>query len=294
MAVRLADTRDFGGMSLTKLIHPTAVIHSGANLHPSVKVGPYAVIGEKVTIGPDTEVGAHVVIDGHTEIGSNNQIFPGAVIGIEPQDLKYDGSISLVKIGDNNRIREYVTINRATHAGEATIVGNDNLLMAYVHVAHNCIINDQVIIANAVALAGHVEIESNAVIGGVLGIHQFVHIGRYAMLGGMSRIDRDVPPYMVVEGNPCRVRGLNAIGLRRAHITDEEQGRLYRELKDAYRILYRSHLPLSEALPKLDQWAQANHHVKHLQQFLQASSSESGRRGPMAGSGSAKGQSQGE
>ena len=284
MTVRLTDTRGSGGMSLTRLIHPTAVIHSGATLHPTVKVGPYAVIGEKVTIGPNTAIGAHVVIDGHTEIGANNQIFPGAVIGIEPQDLKYDGSISLVKIGDNNRIREYVTVNRATHAGEATVIGDDNLLMAYVHVAHNCVIDNQVIIANAVALAGHVEIESNAVIGGVLGIHQFVHIGRFAMLGGMSRIDRDVPPYMVVEGNPCRVRGLNTVGLRRSGITNLEEGRLYRELKEAYRALYRSNRPLKEALVDLETWSANNDHVKHLQTFLHTSSSEPKRRGPMVGS----------
>ena len=240
MSLHLIDTRVSGGMSLTTLIHPTAVIHPGATLHPSVKVGPYAVIGEKVTIGPETVVGAHVVIDGHTEVGARNQIFPGAVIGIEPQDLKYDGSLSLVKIGNDNRIREYVTINRATRAGEATVVGDNNLLMAYVHVAHNCVIGNQVIIANAVSLAGHVEIESNAVIGGALGIHQFVRIGRFAMLGGMSRIDRDVPPYMVVEGNPCRVRGLNTVGLKRAGITEVGSGQIYRELKEAYRLLYRS------------------------------------------------------
>ncbi len=294
MTVHLTDTRGSGGMSLTRLIHPTAVIHAGATLHPTVKVGPYAVIGEKVTIGPGTEIGAHVVIDGHTEIGAKNQIFPGAVIGIEPQDLKYDGSLSLVKIGDNNRIREYVTINRATHAGEATVVGNDNLLMAYVHVAHNCVLADQIIIANAVSLAGHVEIESNAVIGGVLGIHQFVHIGRYAMLGGMSRIDRDVPPYMVVEGNPCRVRGLNAIGLKRAGITSQEGGRYYRELKEAYRLLYRSDLPLQTALTQLDVSAKQNTFVQHLQQFLQTSSNETGRRGPMVGNSRVKATQSGE
>ena len=294
MTVHLTDTRGSGGMSLTTLIHPTAVIHAGATLHPTVKVGPYAVIGEKVTIGPGTEIGAHVVIDGHTEIGANNQIFPGAVIGIEPQDLKYDGSLSLVKIGDNNRIREYVTINRATHAGEATVVCNDNLLMAYVHVAHNCVLADQIIIANAVSLAGHVEIESNAVIGGVLGIHQFVHIGRYAMLGGMSRIDRDVPPYMVVEGNPCRVRGLNANGLKRAGITGQEGGRYYRERKEAYRLLYRSDLPLQTALTQLEASAQENAFVQHLQQFLQTSSNEAGRRGPMVGNSRVKATQSGE
>ncbi len=294
MTVQLTDTQGSGGMSLTRLIHPTAVIHAGATLHPTVKVGPYAVIGEKVTVGPGTEIGAHVVIDGHTEIGANNQIFPGAVIGIEPQDLKYDGSVSLVKIGDNNRLREYVTVNRATHAGEATVIGNDNLLMAYVHVAHNCVIENQVIIANAVALAGHVEIESNAVIGGVLGIHQFVHIGQYAMLGGMSRIDRDVPPYMVVEGNPCRVRGLNAIGLKRAGITALEGGRYYRELKEAYRVLYRSEEPLQTALAQLEAAAQQNDFVKHLQVFLQTSSNEASRRGPMVGGNRNKASKSGE
>lgn len=282
MTAHPTDTLVSGGMSLTTLIHPTAVIHPGATLHPSVKVGPYAVIGEKVTIGPETEIGAHVVLDGHTEIGARNQIFPGAVIGIEPQDLKYDGSLSLVKIGDDNRIREYVTINRATRAGEVTLIGNNNLLMAYVHVAHNCVIGNQVIIANAVSLAGHVEVESNAVIGGVLGIHQFVHIGRFAMVGGMSRIDRDVPPYMVVEGNPCRVRGLNLVGLKRAGLTRIEGGRPYRELKEAYRVLYRSSLPLEQALETMEQWRD-NEYIAHLQQFLQTSSREPGRRGPMVG-----------
>lgn len=282
MSVRLTDTRASGDMSLTTLIHPTAVIHPGATLHPSVKVGPYSVVGEKVTIGPETAIGAHVVIDGHTEIGARNQIFPGAVIGVEPQDLKYDGSVSLVKIGNDNRIREYVTVNRATHAGEATVIGDNNLLMAYVHVAHNCVLGNQIIIANAVALAGHVEIEGNAVIGGVLGIHQFVQIGRFAMLGGMSRIDRDVPPYMVVEGNPCRVRGLNAVGLKRAGIAEAQDGQVYRELKDAYRLLYRSDVALADAIAKLDTWPE-NEHVKHLQTFLQESTQQTRRRGPMAG-----------
>lgn len=271
-----------GGTPLTTLIHPTAVIHPGAALHSSVRVGPYAVIGENVTVGPETDIGAHVVIDGHTTLGARNQIFPGATIGIEPQDLKYDGSVSLVEIGDDNRIREYVTINRATHSGEVTRVGNNNLLMAYVHVAHNCVIGDQVIIANAVSLAGHVEVDSNAVIGGVLGIHQFVHIGRFAMVGGMSRIDRDVPPYTVVEGNPGRVRGLNLVGLRRAGITKVKDGIPYRELKEAYRLIYRTEAPLESGLAALEQWPE-NEYVAHLKQFLTASSQQSGRRGPTPG-----------
>jgi len=266
---------------LKTLIHPTAVIHPGAELHPTVQVGPYAVIGDQVKVGPETVLGAHVVLEGPTEIGARNQIFPGAAIGLEPQDLKYDGSKSHVKIGDGNRIREYVTVNRATGAGEATLIGNSNLLMAYVHVAHNCVIEDSVVIANAVALAGHVHIESRAVIGGVLGIHQFVHIGRLAMVGGMSRIDRDVPPYMLVEGNPARVRSLNLVGLKRAGIAEANQERVFQTLKKAFRILYRSGLPLNQVLEQLDLLAD-NEHIQHLQRFLQLSQME-GRRGSIPG-----------
>jgi UDP-N-acetylglucosamine acyltransferase len=266
---------------LKTLIHPTAVIHPGADLHPSVQVGPYAVIGEHVKVGSDTIIGAHVVLDGPTEIGVGNHIFPGAAIGLEPQDLKYKGAVSYVKIGNNNRIREYVTINRATGAGEATLIGNNNLLMAYAHVAHNCVIGDSVVIANAVAMAGHVHIESRATIGGVLGIHQFVHIGKLAMVGGMSRIDRDVPPYMLVEGSPARVRSLNLIGLKRAGISELDDGKVLQTLKKAFRTLYRSGLTLNQALEKLD-LLQDNEHLQHLRQFLQLSQM-SGRRGLIPG-----------
>ncbi|MBD1866794.1 acyl-ACP--UDP-N-acetylglucosamine O-acyltransferase [Oculatella sp. FACHB-28] len=268
---------------MTTLIHPTAVIHPGAELHPTVKVGPYSVIGEKVIVGAETVIGAHVVLDGWTEIGEHNQIFPGAVIGTEPQDLKYDGSLSLVKIGDRNRIREYVTINRATGAGEATIIGSDTLLMAYVHVGHNCIIEDQVIIANAVALAGHIYIESKARISGVLGIHQFVRIGRLAMVGGMSRVDRDVPPYMLVEGNPSRVRSLNQVGLRRAGLAEADDGKVLQSLKKAFRMIYRSGLTLNQAIEQFDLLPD-NEHLQHLRQFLIAAQAK-GRRGLTPGRG---------
>jgi UDP-N-acetylglucosamine acyltransferase len=262
---------------LVTLIHPTAFIHPGAQLHPTVEIGAYAVIGNKVKVGPETTIGAHVVLEGPTEIGARNKIFPGAVIGLEPQDLKYEGAPSWVRIGDNNQIREYVTINRATGAGEATLIGNNNLLMAYVHVAHNCLIENSVVIANAVALAGHVHIESKAVIGGVLGIHQFVHIGRMAMVGGMSRIDRDVPPYMLVEGNPARVRSLNQVGLKRAGLTAAQIG----QLKKAFRTLYRSEQTFSQALEHLELLPD-NEHIQHLRQFLQQSQLK-GRRGSIPG-----------
>ncbi|MCS6958792.1 MAG: acyl-ACP--UDP-N-acetylglucosamine O-acyltransferase [Pseudanabaenaceae cyanobacterium SKYGB_i_bin29] len=259
------------------LIHPTAVVHPGAEIHPSVQIGAYSVIGEYVKIGENTRIGTHVVIDGWTEIGARNKIFTGAVIGTEPQDLKYDGALTQVTIGDDNLIREYVTINRATFAGERTVIGNHNLLMAYVHVGHNCTIQDRVVIANSVALSGHVLIESRARVSGVLGVHQFVHIGQLAMVGGMSRIERDVPPFMTVEGNPSRVRAINRIGLERAGVDAETIG----EIKNAFRILYRQGLTLQEALSKLA--ASANPYVRHLYDFLLASSTAPGRRHPIPG-----------
>jgi UDP-N-acetylglucosamine acyltransferase len=264
---------------LKTLIHPTAVIHPDAELHPTVQVGAYAVIGEKVRIGSQTTIGAHAIIEGQTTIGANNQIFPGAAIGLEPQDLKYQGAASWVKIGDGNCIREYVTINRATGEGEVTQIGNNNLLMAYVHVAHNCVIADSVVIANNVALAGHVRIETQAWIGGVVGIHQFVQIGRLAMVGGLSRIVRDVLPYMLVEGNPAQVRSLNLTGLKRKGFSSTEMG----ELKKAFRILYRSGNSVSETLEQLELVCEGEP-VQYLRQFMQLSVSP-GRRGLTSGKG---------
>jgi UDP-N-acetylglucosamine acyltransferase len=262
---------------LSTLIHPTAVIHPDAELHPTVRVEPYAVIGSGVTIGANTTVGAHAVIEGLTEIGEENQIFAGAAIGLEPQDLKYQGAKSWVRIGDRNRLREYVTINRATGENEATIIGNDNLLMAYAHVAHNCVIENEVIIANNVAMAGHVYIESMAVISGVLGIHQFVHIGQMAMIGGMSRISRDVPPYMLVEGNPAKVRSLNLVGLKRRGVAITD----LKLLKKAFHLLYSEGIPLQKAIAQLDLLPDSQY-VQHLCRFLQSSISE-GRRGLIPG-----------
>jgi UDP-N-acetylglucosamine acyltransferase len=267
------------------LIHPTAVIHPDAELHPSVQVAPYAVIGPQVRIGPETQIGAHVVLDGRLEIGARNRIFPGAAIGLEPQDLKYDGSANLVKIGDDNQIREYVTINRATRAEEMTVIGDRNLIMAYVHVGHNCVIENNVIISNAVSLSGHVRIESKARISGVLGVHQFVQIGRLAMVAGMSRIERDVPPFMLVEGNPCRVRALNQVGLKRAGF--DEGSEELTSLKKAFKVLYRSGLALTEAISALETFPN-NELLQHLQEFLQLSLAD-GRRGLISGKPPRKG-----
>ena len=267
-----------GEATLSPSIHPTAIIDPQARLHSSVTVGPYAVIGADVSIAADTVIGAHVVIQGPTEIGEGNRIFPGAIIGCDPQDLKFKGEKTWVKIGNHNQIREFVTINRATEENGVTRIGDRNLLMAYAHVAHNCVLENEVIIANSVALAGHIYIESQARISGVLGVHQFVHIGRLAMVGGMSRIERDVPPFTIVEGNPSRVRALNLIGLKRSGMSAED----LKALRSAFKQVYRSGTPLQQALTELGHNS-PHPSVKHFQQFLYHSTNESGRRGPIPG-----------
>jgi UDP-N-acetylglucosamine acyltransferase len=266
---------------MTGQIHPTALIHPKAQLASGVEVGPYAVIGDRVSIGPGTRIGAHVVLEGYVEIGKENQIFPGVTIGLAPQDVSYQGAESGVKIGDRNQIREYVTIHRATQADALTQIGSDNFLMAYAHVAHNCQIENNVTIANTVGLGGYVYIESGAVIGGMTGVHQKVRIGRLAMIGGMSRINRDVPPYMLIEGNPARVRGLNTVGLRRNGMSAESAA--FKDLKKAHHLLYRSDIPFSKALEQLLAQASGDP-LSHLSLFLQQAQ-QSSRRGVISGRG---------
>ncbi|WP_404788258.1 acyl-ACP--UDP-N-acetylglucosamine O-acyltransferase [Altericista sp. CCNU0014] len=262
-------------------IHPTAVIHPKAQLAEDIEVGPYAVIDASVSIGARTRVGAHVVIDGAVRIGEDNRIFPGATIGLPPQDVSYAGAQSWVEIGDRNQIREFVTVHRPTQVDAVTRIGNDNFLMAYAHIAHNCQIEDEVTIANAVGLGGYVQVGSKAVIGGMTGVHQFSRIGRLAMIGGMSRINRDVPPYLLVEGNPARIRGLNTVGLKRNGIAPESLA--FKELKKAYALLYHSAIPFAKALEHLMQEASEDP-VRHLSLFLQEAQ-QSGRRGVISGRG---------
>jgi UDP-N-acetylglucosamine acyltransferase len=266
---------------MTSQVHPTAVIHPNAQLAQGVEIGPYTVIGDRVSIGPGTRIEAHVVIEGCVQIGEANHIFPGVIIGFAPQDVSYCGAESWVKVGDRNQIREYVTIHRPTQAEALTQIGDDNFLMAYAHVAHNCHIENNVTIANAVGLGGYVHVESGAVIGGMTGVHQKVHIGRLAMIGGMSRINRDVPPYMLIEGNPARVRGLNTVGLRRNGITAGSSA--FKDLKKAYHLLYRSNIPFSMALEQLCQRASVDP-LGHLSSFLQQAQLSS-RRGVISGRG---------
>ena len=266
---------------MSSLIHPTAVIDPRAELAAGVEVGPYAVIGPDVEIGADCRIGAHVVLDGRVRMGRGNRLFPGACIGLEPQDLKYTGDPTGVDIGDDNTIRECVTVNRATHGRETTRIGSGNLLMAYSHLGHNCDLGDRIVIANGVAVAGHVVIEDRAVIGGVLGVHQFVHIGTLAMVGGMSRIERDVPPFCMVEGHPSRVRALNRIGLQRSGLADLEAGRQLEDLKRVWTLIYRRSSTLAAALEELRPQP-LSAAAARLVGFLEASLGD-GRRGPIPG-----------
>jgi len=260
-------------------VHPTAIVDPRAELAEGVEVGPYAVIGPEVQIGAGCRIGPHVVIDGRVRMGQGNRIFPGACIGLEPQDLKYNGAPTEVVLGDDNTIRECVTINRATAEGEQTRLGSGNLLMAYSHLGHNCDLGDRIVIANGVAVAGHVVIGDRAVVGGMLGIHQFVHIGTMAMVGGMSRIDRDVPPYAIVEGHPGRLRGLNRIGIKRSGLADLDDGAQARQLQQVWAELYRGDSVLAEALLRVRQ-QQLLPPAETLVSFLEASTAP-GRRGPL-------------
>jgi UDP-N-acetylglucosamine acyltransferase len=260
-------------------IHPTAVVDPRAQLDLGVEIGPYAVIGPEVSIGSGSRIGPHVVLDGRVRMGRRNRVFPGACIGAEPQDLKYSGAPTEVVMGDDNSIRECVTINRATHEGEQTRIGSGNLLMAYSHLGHNCDLGDRIVIANGVAVAGHVVIGDRAVVGGVLGIHQFVHIGTMAMVGGMSRIDRDVPPFAIVEGHPGRLRGLNRIGIKRSGLAELDGGAQARQLQQVWAALYRGDSVLAEALQSVRQ-QQLYPPAETLVSFLEASIGP-GRRGPL-------------
>ena len=245
-------------------IHETAVIYPGARLGRDVEVGPYSVIGENVFIGDGTKIGSHVVIEGWTTIGKDCQIHHGACVGNAPQDLKFKGEKTFVYIGDNTIIREFVTINRATGEGEETRIGSNCLLMGTVHIAHNCVIGNNVVISNHAGLAGHVTVEDRAIISGLSGVHQFVKIGRNAMVGGASKVVQDVPPFVIADGRPARVCGLNSVGIARAGLSEDVR----RNLKRAYRILFRSGLKLSEAITTMEQELDSSEPVDHLLRFL--------------------------
>lgn len=225
-------------------IHPTAVVDARAQIDGSVSIGPYCVIGPHVTIGAGTTVGAHCVIEGHTTLGQDNRIFQFASLGGAPQDKKYAGEPTRLVIGDRNTIREFCTFNTGTAQDRGvTTLGNDNWVMAYVHIAHDCVVGNQTILANNATLAGHVQVGDYAIIGGLTGIHQFTHVGAHVMAGFASHISQDVPPFMMVDGNPLAVRGINLEGLRRRGFSPERIA----AIKQMHRLLYRQGLTLEAA-----------------------------------------------
>jgi UDP-N-acetylglucosamine acyltransferase len=249
-------------------IHPTAVVHPGAKIGPGVKIGAYSVIGENVKIEKDTVVDSHVVLDGWTEIGEGCRIFPFASVGAAPQAIRYRGEPTRLVIGKGNILREFVTVNRGTpEGGGITSLGDGNLIMAYTHIAHDCRIGNQVILANCSTLAGHITVEDHALVGGVVAIHQFVRVGCYAIIGGQSAIPQDIPPYMTASGNRAKLFGLNLIGLKRHRFPETTVA----GLKQAYRILFRSHLPLRKAMEKVSQEVPDLPEVRHLLEFLKDS-----------------------
>jgi UDP-N-acetylglucosamine acyltransferase len=249
-------------------IDPRAAIDPKARLDSSVSVGPYSVIGPDVEIGAGTVIGAHVVIQGPTRIGRENHIQPFASLGGVPQDKKYAGEPTLLELGDRNSIFEFVTLNRGTAQDKGTTkIGSDNWLMAYVHVAHDCLLGDNIIMANNATLAGHVDIEDWAILGGFSKIHQFVRIGAHSFTGMNVDITRDVPPYVMVSGTPVEPHGINSEGLKRRDFTPEQ----VRNIKNAYRILYRSELRLEEALQQIKALGETQPEVALMARFLEKS-----------------------
>ena len=245
-------------------IHSSAVVHPDAKLGEGVIVGPGAVIGENVVIGDGTKIGANVVVGGWTTIGKNCEIYPGAAVGLEPQDLKFKGEKSFCNIGDGTVIRECVTISRATGEGEETRIGNNCLFQACTHIAHNCLVGNNVIMSNCAGLAGPVVVEDRVVIGGIAGVQKKIKIGRNAMVGGMAKVVQDIPPYVIADGQPARVIGLNSVGLSRAGISEEVR----HDLKQAFRIIYRSGYSLSRAIEEMELQLNSSAEIENLLRFL--------------------------
>ncbi|MDO9540996.1 MAG: acyl-ACP--UDP-N-acetylglucosamine O-acyltransferase [Kiritimatiellia bacterium] len=248
-------------------IHPTAIVDAGAELDEDVQIGPYSIIGAHVKIGKGVKIMGHVYLDGWTTIGSGCTIFPFASIGTQTQDLKYKGAVTFVEVGEHTTLREYVTVNSGTNEGDVTRVGARCHIMAYSHVAHQCIVGNEVIISNAGTLAGHVIVEDNAVIGGLCGIHQFVRIGRMCIIGGCSKATQDIPPFMIADGNPATIHGLNIVGLQRHNVPDKTR----RILKEAHRIIYRQNLTVHQALETIKKELPSCPELEHLTAFIASS-----------------------
>lgn len=249
------------------MIHPTAVIDPAAEVAEGATIGAYCVIGAGVKIGTGTELKNHVTIAGPTTIGEGNIFFPYSSIGQRSQDLKYSGEPTYLEIGDQNSFREFCTVNRGTSPGSKTIIGSHNNFLAYAHVAHDCIVGNHTIFSNNGTLAGHVIVEDHAVIGGLSGVHQFCRIGMHAILGGCTKIVQDVPPYMIADGNPADLRGINQVGLERRGFSSDD----IRSLREAYRLLCRANLNVKQACEVIRKDLPASAHLDHLLTFIEGS-----------------------
>lgn len=249
-------------------IHPTAVLDPKAELAAGVRVGPYAVIGGGTRIGRDTEIGPHVVIEGNVEVGERCRIYAGVVVGTPPQDLKYrEGTRSGVRIGNENQIREYVTIHRSSLEDGWTTIGNGNFIMAGSHIAHDCRLGDGIVIVNYTGLTGFVEVEDRAVISGLTGILPYCRVGTMAYIGGWTKVAQDVPPYLVVDGNPAEARAVNVVGLRRNNVSPEVR----LDLQRAFKIIYRSGLNRTHAMERIKSEISMSGPVAHLIEFIRSS-----------------------
>jgi UDP-N-acetylglucosamine acyltransferase len=247
------------------MIHPTAIIHPEAHLGRDLRIGAYAVIGAAVEIGDGCEIGHHAVIEGPTRLGPHNRLFPHACVGMAPQDLGFSDEATRLEIGARNVIREFVTLHRGTTKDrQLTLIGNDNLFMAYSHVAHDCSIGNFVVMANVATLAGHVTVGDYVNIAGLCAVHQFVRIGAYAMLGGGTMAPLDIPPYTIASGDRARLYGLNLVGLQRHGFSPED----IRQLKRAYKLLFRSELSLQDAVAAIREAELDSPHVTHLLKFI--------------------------
>jgi len=248
-------------------IDPRALVSPSAQIGKNVRIGPYAVIGDNVNIGSYSTIDSFSQVLGYTKVGKSCRVFSYAIVGNIPQDLKYKGDKSFLVIGDNNRIREFVTINPGTAKGTKTIIGNNNLFMAYAHVAHDCVVGDNNILANSATLAGHVKVENNVIIGGLAAIHQFCRVGKLAIIGGCSKVVKDVPPYSMCDGNPAVIKGLNLIGLRRAKFSSSIIG----ILKKASKILFFENYSLDKAKDIINKELPSSRELDYLVGFVSLS-----------------------
>ena len=249
------------------MIHPTAIIHPGANVAQSCEIGPYCVIGEHVTLGDNCKLHSHVVIGGHTILGHGNEVFPFASLGLKTQDLKWKGGVTHLRIGDGNVFREGVTVHSATNDGDATVIGSNNVLLANVHIAHDCQLANGIIMSSFAGLAGHVIVEDNVVLGGYVAVHQFCRLGKLSMVGGCSKLRQDLAPFMLADGSPAETHTINKVGLERNGVAEASIS----ALKQAYKILFREGLTITNALAKIESDLPALPEIKYLIQFIRAS-----------------------